>query len=127
MDFPLFPNSQAAGNRRRQKRRCGDWTCAGRMRKTWRGTTSHSEPLLPGTVRGVSTWRIFMTLTKEQIAQQQKQAEELLFSGPQTLGFAKGLFFGHFNAPLLFPYPVLRPQEQAEAEQAVAEVRRFAE
>ena len=30
-----------------------------------------------------------MPLTKEEMAQQQKQAEELLFSGPQTLGFAK--------------------------------------
>jgi alkylation response protein AidB-like acyl-CoA dehydrogenase len=67
-----------------------------------------------------------MALTKEQLAQQQKQAEELLFSGPQTLGFAKGLFFGHFNAPLLFPYPVLKPEEQATVDAAVAEVRRFA-
>src|SRR5262249_28283609 len=67
----------------------------------------------------------FMPLTKEQLAQQQKQAEELLFSGPQTLGFAKGLFFGHFNAPLLFPYPVLRPEEQGVVDAAVAEVRRF--
>jgi acyl-CoA dehydrogenase family protein 9 len=67
-----------------------------------------------------------MALTKEQLAQQQKQAEELLFSGPQTLGFAKGLFFGHFNAPLLFPYPVLRPDEQTVIDQAVAEVRCFA-
>ncbi|MFO0925660.1 MAG: hypothetical protein U0736_01310 [Gemmataceae bacterium] len=50
-----------------------------------------------------------MTLTAAQVEQQRKQAEELLFSGPQTLGFAKGLFFGHFNAPLLFPYPRLRP------------------
>src|SRR5919197_2508406 len=66
-----------------------------------------------------------MALTKEQIAQQQQQAEELLFSGPQTLGFAKGLFFGHFNAPLLFPYPVLRPEEQGVVDPAVAEVRRF--
>jgi alkylation response protein AidB-like acyl-CoA dehydrogenase len=67
-----------------------------------------------------------MALTKEQLAQQQKQAEELLFSGPQSLGFAKGLFFGHFNATLLFPYPFLRPDEQAVVEKAVAEVRRFA-
>ena len=50
-----------------------------------------------------------MALTAAQIEQQKKQAEELLFSGPQTLGFAKGLFFGHFNAPLLFPYPDARP------------------
>src|SRR5262245_40352600 len=68
-----------------------------------------------------------MTLTKEQIAQQQQQAEELLGPGPQTLGFAKGLFYGHFNASLLFPYPVLRPEEQDEVDKAVAAVRRFAE
>ena len=68
-----------------------------------------------------------MTLTKEQIDQQRQQAEELLFSGPQTLGFAKGLFFGHFNAPLLFPYPTLDPAEREETEKLVAEVRRFAE
>ncbi|MBV9123832.1 MAG: acyl-CoA dehydrogenase family protein, partial [Planctomycetes bacterium] len=53
--------------------------------------------------------------------------EELLFSGPQTLGFAKGLFFGQFNAPLVFPYPDLKPEERAEVERSVAEVRRFAE
>ena len=68
-----------------------------------------------------------MALTAEERAQQQKQAEELLFSGPQTLGFAKGLFFGHFNAPLIFPYPEIKPQERAEVEQAVALVRRFAD
>jgi alkylation response protein AidB-like acyl-CoA dehydrogenase len=66
-----------------------------------------------------------MALTREQMAEQQKQAEELLFSGPQTLGFAKGLFFGHFNAPLLFPYPELKPEEREPVAQAVAEVRRF--
>jgi acyl-CoA dehydrogenase family protein 9 len=66
-----------------------------------------------------------MTMTKEQLAQQQKQAEELLFSGPQTLGFAKGLFFGHFNASLLFPYPILPPDQRAAVERKVAEVRRF--
>ena len=46
-----------------------------------------------------------MALTAQQLEQQKKQAEELLFSGAQPLGFAKGLFFGHFNAPLVFPYP----------------------
>ncbi len=68
-----------------------------------------------------------MALTKEQIEQQRQQAEELLFSGPQTLGFAKGLFFGHFNAPLLFPYPTLNPAEREETEKLVADVRRFAD
>jgi alkylation response protein AidB-like acyl-CoA dehydrogenase len=68
-----------------------------------------------------------MALTAQQLAQQKKEAEELLFSGPQALGFAKGLFFGHFNAPLVFPYPEIPPEERAEVERAVAAVRRFAE
>jgi alkylation response protein AidB-like acyl-CoA dehydrogenase len=68
-----------------------------------------------------------MALTAQQIAEQQKQAEELLFSGPQTMGFAKALFFGQFNATLVFPYPQIRPEERAEADAALAEVRRFAE
>ena len=68
-----------------------------------------------------------MALTTEQIEQQRKQAEELLFSGPQTLGFAKGLFFGHFNAPLLFPYPQLSAEEAPVVAGAVADVKRFAE
>jgi alkylation response protein AidB-like acyl-CoA dehydrogenase len=68
-----------------------------------------------------------MALTASQIEQQRKTAEELLFSGPQTLGFAKGLFFGKFNAPFLFPYPVLSPEEQGRADAKVAEVRRFCE
>ncbi len=68
-----------------------------------------------------------MPLTAEQIEQQRQEAEELLFSGPQMLGFANGLFFGHFNAPLLFPYPQLSRQEQEETAQTVADVRRFCE
>src|SRR5947208_16665100 len=68
-----------------------------------------------------------MALTPQQLEQQKKQAEELLFSCPQTLGFAKGLFFGHFNAPLLFPYPTINPAEREETEKLVADVRRFAE
>src|SRR5208282_2756747 len=68
-----------------------------------------------------------MALTAQQIEQQKKQAEELLFSGPQTLGFAKALFFGHFNAPMVFPYPQLKPAERDMVEQAVAAVRRYAE
>src|ERR1700722_8563619 len=66
-----------------------------------------------------------MALTREQMAEQQKQAEELLFSGPQKLGFAKGLFFGHFNAPLLFPYPELPLALRETVDQSLAEVRRY--
>ncbi len=68
-----------------------------------------------------------MALTAQQIEQQKQQAEELLFSGPQTLGFAKALFFGHFNASLIFPYPEIQPEERDTVEQAVAAVRRFAQ
>src|ERR1700758_1985612 len=68
-----------------------------------------------------------MALTAEQISQQKKEAEELLFSGPQALGFAKGLFFGHFNAPLLFPYPELDRAEAEIAARTGAAVRRFCE
>ncbi|MCC6418775.1 MAG: acyl-CoA dehydrogenase family protein [Gemmataceae bacterium] len=66
-----------------------------------------------------------MALTAQQIEQQRKQAEELLFAGPETIGFAKGLFFGEFQAPLIFPYPQLRVEERDEVERAVADVARF--
>jgi alkylation response protein AidB-like acyl-CoA dehydrogenase len=66
-----------------------------------------------------------MTLTEQQIEQQRKEAEDLLFSGPQTLGFAKGLFFGHFNAPLLFPYPQLSREQAAAGVHAETEVRNY--
>src|SRR5262249_13279741 len=66
-----------------------------------------------------------MALTAEQIDQQRKEAEELLFSGPQHLGFAEGLFFGHFHAPLLFPYPQLDRAKHDETRQAVEDVRRY--
>jgi alkylation response protein AidB-like acyl-CoA dehydrogenase len=66
-----------------------------------------------------------MALTAEQIEQQKKQAEELLFSGKETLGFAKSLFFGHFSAPLVLPYPQLKAEEKPVVGAAVAEVRRY--
>jgi alkylation response protein AidB-like acyl-CoA dehydrogenase len=68
-----------------------------------------------------------MALTAEQIEQQRKEAEELLFSGPQTPSFAEELFFGRFTAPLLFPYPEVKPQEREKLAEAVAEVSRYAE
>ena len=34
-----------------------------------------------------------------------KEAEELLFTGPQALGFAKGLFLGRFVSDWAMPYP----------------------
>src|SRR5439155_10530541 len=39
--------------------------------------------------------------------------------------FAKAMFFGHFNAPLLFPYPEIKPEERETIAKTVADVRRF--
>ena len=61
-------------------------------------------------------------------AQRQKeiqQAEELLFTGPQALGFAKGLFQGHFVADWVMPYPRIREAEQVELDHALIELRKF--
>src|SRR5438067_573782 len=66
-----------------------------------------------------------MALTREQIEQQKKEAEELLFAEQHKLGFAKALFFGHVQAPLLFPYPELPAEQRASVDKLVADVRRF--
>src|SRR5262245_15615279 len=68
-----------------------------------------------------------MALSAAQLEQQKKQVEELLFSGPETLGFVKGLFFGHFNAKYVLPYPQLAPAAQSTVDQAVAKMRKFCE
>ena len=56
-----------------------------------------------------------------------KEAEELLFTGPQALGFAKGLFLGRFVADWVMPYPRVPAAQQREMEKSVAEVRQFLE
>src|SRR5215813_8818608 len=61
-------------------------------------------------------------------AQRQKeiqQAEELLFAGPQALGFAKGLFQGHFVADWVMPYPRIPAAQQIELDETLAELRQF--
>ncbi len=54
-----------------------------------------------------------------------KEAEELLFTGAQALGFAKGLFLGQFVADWAMPYPRVPAAQQAELDQSLAEVRQF--
>jgi acyl-CoA dehydrogenase family member 9 len=68
-----------------------------------------------------------MALSETDIQRQKeiKQAEELLFSGRQELGFAKGLFLGDFVADWAMPYPRLSDAQQAEVDRAVAELRTF--
>jgi acyl-CoA dehydrogenase family protein 9 len=61
-------------------------------------------------------------------AQRQKeiqQAEELLFAGPQALGFAKGLFQGHFVSDWVMPYPRIPAAQQAELDDTLRELRQF--
>ncbi|HXA09039.1 MAG TPA: acyl-CoA dehydrogenase family protein [Chthoniobacterales bacterium] len=68
-----------------------------------------------------------MALSETDIQRQKeiKQAEELLFSGHQELGFAKGLFLGNFVADWAMPYPQLTDAEQADVDRAVTELRQF--
>src|SRR5436190_18357959 len=54
-----------------------------------------------------------------------KEAEELLFTGPQALGFAKGLFLGRFVADWAMPYPRVPAAQQQELDKSIAEVREF--
>jgi alkylation response protein AidB-like acyl-CoA dehydrogenase len=68
-----------------------------------------------------------MTQTEAEIQRQKeiKQAEELLFTGRQEMGFAKGLFLGRFVADWTMPYPKFSAVQQAEVDQAITEVRQF--
>ncbi len=54
-----------------------------------------------------------------------QQAEELLFAGPQALGFAKGLFQGHFVADWVLPYPRILAAQQNELDHSLGELREF--
>jgi hypothetical protein len=56
-----------------------------------------------------------MALSETDIQRQKEiqQAEELLFTGRQELGFAKGLFLGNFVADWAMPYPRLTDAQQA--------------
>src|SRR6478752_3335045 len=54
-----------------------------------------------------------------------QQAEELLFAGPQALGFAKGLFQGHFVSDWVMPYPRIPEAQQAGLDQVLTELRKF--
>jgi len=61
----------------------------------------------------------------EELEKQIRQAEELLFSGPQHLGVAKGLYWGRFISDWVLPYPALEAEERTKVEEALAELRHF--
>src|SRR5690242_10299290 len=56
---------------------------------------------------------------------QVREAEELLFAGPQKLGVAKGLFLGRFVADWVMPYPTVPEAERGELEKSLGQLRRF--
>src|SRR6202022_4016118 len=66
-----------------------------------------------------------MTETELQRQKEMQQADEVLFTGPQALGFAKGLFAGHFVSDWVMPYPRIRAGEQPVIDGTLAELRRF--
>ena len=66
-----------------------------------------------------------MTETEAQRQKEIQQAEELLFAGPQALGFAKGLFQGHFVSDWVMPYPRIPAAQQTELDKTLAELRQF--
>ena len=66
-----------------------------------------------------------MTETEAQRQKEIQQAEELLFAGPQALGFAKGLFQGHFVSDWVMPYPRIPAAQQTELDPALGELRQF--
>src|ERR1700724_3316657 len=66
-----------------------------------------------------------MTETEAQRQKEIQQAEELLFAGPQALGFAKGLFQGHFVADWVMPYPRIPAAQQEQLDKSLAELREF--
>src|SRR5437764_11859718 len=54
-----------------------------------------------------------------------QQAEELLFTGPQALGFVKGLFQGHFVSDWVMPYPRIPAAQHTELDKTLKELREF--
>jgi acyl-CoA dehydrogenase family member 9 len=66
-----------------------------------------------------------MTETEAQRQKEIQQAEELLFTGPQALGFVKGLFHGHFVSDWVMPYPRIPAAQQTGLDKTLKELREF--
>ena len=60
-----------------------------------------------------------------QRQKEMQQAEELLFTGPQALGFVKGLFAGHFVSDWVMPYPRIAATEKHRIDKTLSELRQF--
>ena len=57
--------------------------------------------------------------------EQVRQAEELLFSGPQQRSLAKELYWGRLAADLAFPYPQLSEEERPKVAASLREFKAF--
>ncbi len=66
-----------------------------------------------------------MTTAEEQRQKEIQQAEELLFGGPEVLGFAKGLFLGRFVSDWVMPYPRIPAAQQAELDKVLVDLRQM--
>src|SRR5207237_3748854 len=66
-----------------------------------------------------------MTEAELQQQKEMRQDEELLFTGPQALGFVKGLFAGHFVSDWVMPYPRIAAAEQPRIDKTLSELRQF--
>ncbi len=60
-------------------------------------------------------------LQKQQI----REAEELLFDGKEKTGFVKELYFGHFNADAIIPFPEQSDQDREFGDSIVAKVKQW--
>jgi acyl-CoA dehydrogenase family member 9 len=60
-----------------------------------------------------------------QRQKEMQQAEELLFTGPQALGFVKGIFQGHFVSDWVMPYPRIPAAQQTQLDKTLTELRQF--
>src|SRR3984893_5334694 len=66
-----------------------------------------------------------MTEAELQRQNEMQQAEELLFTGPQALGFVKGIFQGHFVSDWVMPYPRITAAQQPQLDKTLTELRQF--
>src|SRR5690349_23486099 len=66
-----------------------------------------------------------MTKPEAQRQKEIQKPEALLLSGPQAIGFAKGLFQGHFVSDWVMPYPRIPAAQQTELDGTLQELRQF--
>src|SRR3954453_11187447 len=96
------------------------------MKPPWTAAGSVDRSAVFATMAGPPSWRSdIMTEAEAQRQKEIQQAEELLFGGPQALGFAKGLFQGHFVSDGVMPYARIAEGEQGALNQIVTELRKF--